>query len=129
MGMSFASPMSEFLYGAARRIVSVCVCTNGKEDANEGLGRGKVGGRRSLLRSDVVRNTDARRAGEYVFANVGAVLKPPLMKLFRSPDRGKVWDGEVKRGDDGRQASSEHVGKIAARLQELLEKLIIFPVS
>jgi hypothetical protein len=31
-----------------------------------------------------------------------------------------VWDGEVKRG---------WRREIAARLQELLEKLIIFPVS
>lgn len=65
------------------------MCTNGKEDAYEGVGRAKVEGRRSLLRSDVVRDVDAR-AGEYVFANVGAVLKPPLMKLFRSSDGGGV---------------------------------------
>lgn len=34
---------------------------------------------------------------------------------------------EVKRGS--RRKASRGVGKIAARLQELLEKLIIFPVS
>lgn len=52
-----------------------------------GGGSRKGRGRRSLLRSDVVRNVDAR-AREYVFANVGAVLEPPLMKLFRSSDGG-----------------------------------------
>jgi len=45
--------------------------------------------RKSLLRSDVVRNVDAR-AEEYVFTNVSAVLKPSLMKLFRSSDGGGV---------------------------------------
>jgi len=41
MGMSFALPMSEFLYGTWR-IVSVCVCTNKKEDTYERVGCGNV---------------------------------------------------------------------------------------
>lgn len=70
----------------------------------------------SLLRSDVVRNVDARGRG-YVFANVGAVLKPPLMKLFRSSeaDRGEGGaegaQGAARSSGDGRRATANALGK------------------
>lgn len=55
----------------------------------------------------------------YVFANVGAVLEPPTpYEIISSLLERRCAETLRPR-----------VGKIAARLQELLEKLIIFPVS
>jgi hypothetical protein len=143
-----ASPMLEFLdvsavvlhsrvYERQRRRVHGRVEKNPEKPGDR---RGGCRGRgRSLLRSDVVRYVDAR--AEACFRKCRcAVLKPSLMKLFRSSARegdrggegggggGRGWGSdEVKRGS--RRKASHGVGKIAARLQELLEKLIIFPVS
>ena len=64
--------------------------------------------------------TRRRWKRRYVFANVGAVLKPTPYEIISSLLEGWGWRCAELR---------PHVGKIAARLQELLEKLIIFPVS
>lgn len=74
------------------------------------------GERRSLLRSDVVRNVDAQAGVCFRKCRCGSQAAPyEIISILR-----RVWDGEVKRG---------WRREIAARLQELLEKLIIFPVS
>lgn len=57
--MSLALPMSEFLYGELYSFV--CALT-GKKTVPGGGSR-KGWGRRSLLRSDVVRNVDTRAGG------------------------------------------------------------------
>lgn len=111
MGMGFASRMPEFLYDG---YIFISMCTSGKED---GVKEG------DLCCGRTWSETWTRRRG-CVFANVGAVLKPPLMKLFRSSGVCGIARGWRRKASYG-----ERVGKIAARLQELLEKLIIFPVS
>lgn len=85
MGMSLALPMSEFLYG--RLYSFACALTTGKKTRDWVVERS---GKEIFV---AVRRGQKRRnaqAGEYVFVNVGAVLKPPLMKLFRSSDEGSV---------------------------------------
>lgn len=116
--MSLALPMPEFLDGGG------CIrsrvhererrgsCMRGSEEESHEEPGGCRG--RSLLRLNVVRYTWTR-GRRHVFANVGAVLKPPLMKLFRSSGAGDTGGyGEVKRGS-GQRKASHGVGKIAAR--------------
>lgn len=96
-------------------------------------GVNEVGGR-SLLRSDVVRNVDARAGICFRKCRCGSQAAPyEIISILRGAGEGrgegeKARGGEVKRGRRRKASYGERVGKIAARLQELLEKLIIFPV-
>jgi len=105
--------MSEFPYGGCIRLR----CTSGEEGRSHE--KGNEQGRReerSLLRSDVVRNVDAQAGVCFRKCRYGSQAAPyEIISILR-----RVWDGEVKRG---------WRREMAARLQELLEKLIIFPVS
>lgn len=85
MGMSLVSPTLEFPYG---RLYSFACALTGKKTREDWVA--ERSGKEIFVAVSRGQKRRNAQAGECVFANVGAVLKPPLMKLFRSSDEGSV---------------------------------------